>query len=153
MDIYRTHNSIYITSNKYPALRVELILDPKTSEQDAEAQLLQLLAQAEQDYERSLRIQPDEEGKAVEVEIQRDKPTLSTIRRWIRQYRNQLLAESDYAMLPDVATDKRAWQDYRQALRDLPQTWRLDEETPSVDVSGVYEYVDVAKLPFPRKPG
>jgi len=153
MNIYRTSHSIYTYSVKYPMLKVELVLDSRTSEQEAEAQLLQVLAQAEADYERSLRVQLNAEGRVVEVEVKQDRPTLSTVRRWIREYRNKLLAESDYVMLPDVATDKRAWQEYRQALRDLPQTWRLDDEVPAIDLSGIYEYEDVAKLPFPQKPG
>jgi len=35
--------------------------------------------------------------------------------------RNQLLSASDWAMLPDAPTDKAAWEDYRQALRDVPE--------------------------------
>jgi len=152
MDIYRTgHNSIYIQSKKYPALRVELILSDKDTEEAAEQKLLERLQNAEAEYEQIMHFMPDEGGNL--VEIQKDKPTLSTIKRWIREYRNKLLAESDYAMLPDVVADKRAWQEYRQELRDLPETWRLDTETPSVDISQVLEYADVAKLPFPQKPG
>ena len=152
MDIYRTgHNSIYIQSKKYPALRVELILSDKDTEEAAEKKLLERLQNAEAEYEQIMHFMPDEGGNL--VEIQKDKPTLSTIKRWIREYRNKLLAESDYAMLPDVVADKRAWQEYRQELRDLPETWRLDTETPSVDVSQILEYADVVKLPFPQKPG
>jgi len=152
MDIYRTkHNSIYTQSKKYPALRVELILSDKDTEEAAEQKLLERLQNAEAEYEQIMHFMPDEGGNL--VEIQKDKPTLSTIKRWIREYRNKLLAESDYAMLPDVVADKRAWQEYRQELRDLPETWRLDTETPSVDVSQILEYADVVKLPFPQKPG
>lgn len=43
--------------------------------------------------------------------------------RSMRYYRNQLLAESDWAVLPDAPTDKQAWETYRQALRDFPATW------------------------------
>ena len=152
MDIYRTkHNSIYIQSKKYPALRVEIMLSDKDTEETAEQKLLERLQNAEAEYEQNMHFMPDEEGNLVEV--QKDKPTLSTIKRWIRQYRNQLLAESDFAVLPDVQTNKSAWQAYRQQLRDLPETWRLDTETPSVDVSQILEYADVVKLPFPQKPG
>jgi hypothetical protein len=152
MDIYRTNNnSIYAQSKKYPALRVELMLSDKDTEEVAEQKLLEQLQNAEAQYEQAMNFMPDEEGNL--VEIPKDKPTLSTIKRWIREYRNQLLRESDFAVLPDVQTDKSTWQTYRQQLRDLPETWRLDTETPSVDVSQVLEYADVAKLPFPQKPG
>jgi hypothetical protein len=48
-----------------------------------------------------------------------DEPVLSVI----RHYRDHLLVASDWAMSPDAPTDKQAWADYRQALRDLPATW------------------------------
>jgi len=150
MNIYRTDKSIYMQSVKYPALRVEIMLSDKETEEAAEQKLLEQLQIAEAEYEQNMNFMPDEEGNL--VEIPKDKPTLSTIKRWIREYRNQLLAESDYAMLPDVVADKRAWQEYRQELRDLPRTWRLDTETPIVDMSQVLEYADVLKLPFPTKP-
>jgi len=151
MDIYRTkHNSIYTQSKKYPALRVELILSDKDTEEAAEQKLLEQLQKAETEYEQNMHFMPDEEGNL--VEIQKDKPTLSTIKRWIREYRNQLLAESDFAVLPDVQTNKSAWQAYRQRLRDLPATWKLDTHNPEVDLSQIYTYNDVVTLPFPNPP-
>jgi len=39
----------------------------------------------------------------------------------VRQKRNALLSESDWALLPDAATDKKAWKAYRQSLRDIPK--------------------------------
>ena len=151
MDIYRTkHNSIYTQSKKYPALRVELILSDKDTEEAAEQKLLEQLQKAEAEYEQNMHFMPDEEGNL--VEIQKDKPTLSTIKRWIREYRNQLLAESDFAVLPDVQTNKSAWQAYRQQLRDLPATWKLDTDNPEVDLSQIYTYNDVITLPLPNPP-
>lgn len=41
----------------------------------------------------------------------------------VRKERNRLLAASDWAMTSDAPTDKQAWSDYRQALRDFPATW------------------------------
>lgn len=41
----------------------------------------------------------------------------------MRAIRNSLLAASDWAMASDAPTDKQAWADYRQALRDFPSTW------------------------------
>lgn len=39
----------------------------------------------------------------------------------VRAKRNQLLRESDWAMLDDAGTDKAAWKAYRKDLRDIPQ--------------------------------
>ena len=41
----------------------------------------------------------------------------------MRLRRDQLLVESDWAMIADTPTDKTAWAEYRQALRDFPATW------------------------------
>ena len=42
---------------------------------------------------------------------------------FLRMQRNDLLKESDWAVLPDAnpKPSKEAWLTYRQALRDLPQ--------------------------------
>jgi hypothetical protein len=45
----------------------------------------------------------------------------------MRAVRDQLLAQSDWAMAPDAPTDKTAWAAYRQALRDYPATWEVAE--------------------------
>ena len=42
----------------------------------------------------------------------------------MRLRRDALLVESDWAMIPDTPTDKTAWAEYRQALRDFPKTWK-----------------------------
>jgi len=46
--------------------------------------------------------------------------------RWaaVRAYRNSLLTACDWTQIPDVPLDdeqRKAWQTYRQALRDIPQ--------------------------------
>lgn len=41
----------------------------------------------------------------------------------LRIHRDRLLAESDWAMTTDAPTDKQAWANYRQQLRDFPATW------------------------------
>lgn len=46
----------------------------------------------------------------------------------IRARRDALLRESDWSMMPDAPTDKKAWAAYRQALRDIP----LQGKFPSV---------------------
>lgn len=45
---------------------------------------------------------------------------LTTASQNVRGKRNSLLAESDWAMLPDSPVDQQAWEAYRKALRDLP---------------------------------
>jgi len=42
----------------------------------------------------------------------------------MRLRRDALLIASDWAMLTDSPTDKTAWGDYRQALRDFPAKWK-----------------------------
>lgn len=49
----------------------------------------------------------------------------------IVQLRNILMAESDWTQLPDVSLsfeEKTSWSVYRQALRDIPQTYATPEE-------------------------
>jgi hypothetical protein len=41
----------------------------------------------------------------------------------MRLRRDALLLASDWAMIPDTPTNKTAWGNYRQALRDFPETW------------------------------
>ena len=41
----------------------------------------------------------------------------------IRQKRDQLIADSDWTMIPGASVDQAAWAAYRQVLRDLPQTY------------------------------
>ena len=41
----------------------------------------------------------------------------------MRNARNALLVESDWAMIADTPTDKTVWATYRQTLRDFPATW------------------------------
>lgn len=47
----------------------------------------------------------------------------------IRGKREMLLKESDWMAFPDVNhTNKEAWLDYRQALRDIPQNFTNPED-------------------------
>lgn len=41
----------------------------------------------------------------------------------IRAKRDQLIADSDWTMIPGATVDQAAWAAYRQVLRDLPQTY------------------------------
>ena len=48
-----------------------------------------------------------------------------TVDPWIaiRAKRDQLIADSDWTMIPGASVDQAAWAAYRQVLRDLPQTY------------------------------
>jgi hypothetical protein len=48
----------------------------------------------------------------------------------MRLRRDALLIASDWTMTTDAPTDKTAWAEYRQALRDFPATW---EPAPTVE--------------------
>ena len=48
----------------------------------------------------------------------------------MREKRNKLLAESDFRELIDYVKDKDLWIEYRQKLRDLPETWIKDMDFP-----------------------
>lgn len=54
----------------------------------------------------------------------------------IRRIRNNYLLKSDYTQMADWPGDKEAWAAYRQALRDLPET-----------------YVNAADVIWPTPPG
>ena len=50
----------------------------------------------------------------------------------MREERNKLLKESDYTVLPDFPTsNKQAWLDYRQQLRDFPMIWSVGTPFPT----------------------
>jgi hypothetical protein len=57
---------------------------------------------------------------------------LEIIKDEMREERNQLLKESDFTVLPDFpSTNKQAWLDYRQQLRDFPSEWDVGLPFPS----------------------
>ena len=45
----------------------------------------------------------------------------------MKHQRNILLALSDWTMHTDAPTNKTAWGEYRQQLRDFPATWQPSE--------------------------
>jgi hypothetical protein len=58
-----------------------------------------------------------------------DSPLQEQAMENVREWRNQLLQESDYTQLPDVPispADLAQWRAYRQALRDYPQQINVD---------------------------
>jgi hypothetical protein len=62
-----------------------------------------------------------------------DETTSEQYTEGMRLHRDRLLQQSDFAMAPDAPTDKKAWTEYRQELRDFPATWEPSEvvEFPS----------------------
>jgi hypothetical protein len=50
------------------------------------------------------------------------RDTIPTDYVWerLRYRRDQLLAATDFRMIPDAPWDRAPWEAYRQALRDLP---------------------------------
>ena len=63
-------------------------------------------------------------------------PENSDFESIMRNHRNRLLAESDWAMTSDAPTDKQAWATYRQALRDFPSTWTVGPTAEFPDPPG-----------------
>lgn len=60
-----------------------------------------------------------------------EKHSVETRLQAIRKVRDQLLAETDYTQLPDAPfapEEQIAWRVYRQALRDLPETYESTGE-------------------------
>ena len=57
--------------------------------------------------------------------------TTDDIEARMRNYRNRLLAESDWTQVVDaVIADQAAWATYRQQLRDAPASWTPPTWTP-----------------------
>ena len=72
------------------------------------------------------RLQPTES----EIQAKIEELTVAEPLRLLREQRNQLLAQSDWMALSD-RTMTQAQIDYRQALRDLPET-----SDPELDENG-----------------
>lgn len=67
---------------------------------------------------------------------------------FLRQYRTQLLLESDWTVMLDSPlsdSKKTEWKTYRQSLRDITKTAK-----PKLDASGYG--LDVSSVTFPTKP-
>lgn len=84
-------------------------------------------------------VQVDINGNVTERELTEEElldfeEPLEDIVNGIRARRNLLLRESDIYVLPDrwdsyTTAKKNAWKNYRQALRDLPET-TVDPKNP-----------------------
>lgn len=62
-----------------------------------------------------------------QAELDAAWPAVRDAAAWdrVRAERDRLLSESDWTQVADApltASEKQAWADYRQALRDVPQT-------------------------------
>ena len=80
-----------------------------------------------------------EQTKPTEVEVNAEIARLQSEEpmKRLRNYRNNLLAESDWMANSDV-TMSNAWKTYRQALRDLPSTATpVLDPTSKPGISGV----------------
>jgi len=65
--------------------------------------------------------------------VSAEKPAIIEAEKWvaIRAIRNDLLQKSDWTVLPDSPPAKTmlmAWKTYRQALRDIPQTFARPDD-------------------------
>jgi hypothetical protein len=59
----------------------------------------------------------------------KEQKGIATTMDSVRQKRNSLLQSSDWVGLTDaVVKNKEAWLTYRQALRDIPSTFKTPEE-------------------------
>ena len=85
----------------------------------------------------------DERPQPTEAEIQAKIAELQAAEplRLLRQQRDQLLAQTDWWVLPD-RTATQAQLDYRQSLRDLPQN-----SSPELDENG-----NLINVNWPEKP-
>jgi len=73
----------------------------------------------------------DANGTAIEIKdhgiawatvaAKRDELIAAQPMKELRAERNRKLAETDWTQTADAPVDQVAWQDYRQALRDIPQ--------------------------------
>ena len=64
-----------------------------------------------------------------EIDKQFDKTILNleeTSWAIIRKKRDFLLRTTDWTMTPGCTVDQSAWASYRQSLRDIPQTYRVE---------------------------
>lgn len=93
------------------------------------------------------------ESNIVEAKTQTDldlddfynRQQISIARQTMRDFRDKLLAQSDWTQAADLQAEmsesqKTAWKNYRQALRDFPETF---------ESLGTY---NVSEIIFPKKP-
>ena len=91
----------------------------------------------------------DTHTKPTEEEINQKIAELNVgvAQKALRDERNRRLAETDWTQLKDVDLDiirERDWNNYRQALRDLPS-----KSNPKLDSRG---NLDISSVTWPTKP-
>ena len=92
--------------------------------------------------DKSQTIPTEEELNNKIAELQAEEPF-----RLLREERNRLIAETDWTQLKDVDLDiirERNWNNYRQALRDLPA-----KSNPKLNSMGE---LDMSSVTWPTKP-
>ena len=75
---------------------------------------------------------------------------MSTELDYLRDYRNNLLRESDWTQAVDspLSDSKKAeWKTYRQSLRDITKT-----ASPKILTDGPIIRLDMSSVTFPTKP-
>lgn len=97
------------------------------------------------------RVYSVEEDAVIETAVVTPKPPVSVeemkgpFLAFLRELRNERLAESDFTQLADVVArstpeKNQAWADYRQALRDLPSQY-VDNDV-----------INIERVEWPSKP-
>jgi hypothetical protein len=81
----------------------------------------------------NLVIHDDQYDKPSQASLEAELATLQAAHPWsiVRGNRDDLLRKSDWTAVTDTAlseADQADWEDYRQALRDIPQTYSDDPE-------------------------
>ena len=81
----------------------------------------------------NLVIHDDQYDKPSQASLEAELATLQAAHPWrvARGKRDDLLRKSDWTAVTDTAlseADQADWEDYRQALRDIPQTYSDDPE-------------------------
>ena len=80
---------------------------------------------------------PDPDNMITEEEYNEAIAEFEVFDGWVkvRKQRNQLLKDSDYAMLKDYPTtvSEQEWTTYRQSLRDIPQTFSNPDDVTYPD--------------------
>ena len=92
--------------------------------------------------DKSQTIPTEEELNSKIAELKAEEPF-----KLLREERNRLIAETDWTQLKDVDLDiirERNWNNYRQALRDLPA-----KSNPKLDSMGE---LDMSSISWPTKP-
>ena len=133
---YRKSTGVIAQTGMYPEQSIHLLED------DIHGVIIGL-AQDDKHYVKDMQIleYPEKPSDDFEwdgnkwVGIKSDEELKEDSFNRLRGRRNELIAKSDWTQMPDsplTDTQKTAWADYRQALRDLPQN--VGEITSLADV-------------------